>query len=129
MAPHTVSSSSSKKWIGRSVGRHTPALLPVGVGPGELGQRHEQDPVDLVGAGRSRWSLGEPGDDRDDVAAAHHRAEVIELADDLDERRVEGDLLVGLPDRRVHRGLTGVEPAAGEADLTMVVAQVPAPGG
>ena len=49
VAPHTVSSSSSKKWMARSSGGLTPALLPVDLGVEEVDQRGGEDAVDLAG--------------------------------------------------------------------------------
>ena len=49
--------------------------------------------------------------------------QVVELADDLDVGGIEADLLVGLAQRRLDLRLAGIDSAAGEADLTGVVAQ------
>ena len=58
------------------------------------------------------------------MAAADDRGKVVELADDLDGGGVEADLFVGLAQRRLDLRLAGVDPPAGEADLTGVVAQL-----
>ena len=82
VAPHTVSSSSSKKCSRRSVGRAAPALGAVRVGAHELGQRQPQHPLDLR-AGRARAAAirGRRPTIGHDVAAADDRAEVVELAE------------------------------------------------
>ena len=58
------------------------------------------------------------------MAAADDCREVVELTDDLDDGRIEADLLERLPQGGVDLRLTGIDPPAREADLTSVVAQL-----
>ena len=129
VAPHTVSSSSSKKCSSRSVGGAAPALGAVRVGSDELGERQPEHPLDLRAGRAQRDDLRETADERDDVAAADDGVEVIELGEQRHQRRIEADLLVGLAQRRVGRRLAGVHAPAREADLALVVAQVARPPG
>ena len=129
VAPHTVSSSSSKKCSSRSVGLRPQRSewYVSGRTSSPSGSHITRSTSGLAGA--SGTTAGQAADDGHDVAAADDRAEVVELGEQRHERRVEPDLLVGLAQGRLGRRLAGVRAAAREADLALVVAHVArAPG-
>ncbi len=115
VAPQTVSSSSSKKCNGRSMRRAAPPFPPVGAGSGEFAHGRPEHPVDLTGLRCEFRTPVEDRHDRDDVTAAHDGVEMGELTDDHRHRRVESDLLVGLPERGLDRRLARIEATARES--------------
>ena len=129
MAPQTVSSSSSKKCSNRSVGGAPHRSDAIRVGSDELGERHPEHAVDLRTVRLQFDRRRDGADDGHDVAAADDRVEVLELALDVDQRRIEPDLLVRLAQRGVDRRLARIDPPAGKADLTAMGAHVHRPPG
>ena len=97
---------------------------PVG-GVEQLADRHVVDLVDLVGARDAHLApLPPPAEDRGDREVARRQPQLGQLAEDLDGRGVEGDLLLGLAQRGLDRGLPRVDGAAGEGHLAGVRAHV-----
>ena len=127
MAPHTVSSSSSKKWSTRSWALHDrghrPPLGTVRVGPPELGERHPQDPLDLRRSGRQDELRRVPGDDGTMWLRLTTVARWSSSPTTSTVAGIEADLLVSFSQRRLHLRFAGVEAAARKADLSGVAAQ------
>ena len=68
-------------------------------------------------------------DEREDPVARHERADGRQRTDQLDVRRGQADLLLGLPQRRLVKALALVLAPAGEGDLAGVPLQVGPPFG
>jgi len=77
-------------------------LLPVAAGGDEVAERDEQDAVDLVGIRLQHRSCAGDGHEGTDGHVSACRENRRELAQDLDRRRSEGDLLLRLPQGRRH---------------------------
>jgi hypothetical protein len=93
-----------------------PALRPT-----QDRQRDLEDARDLAGVRAQRRGLGEAPQDGRDGHVVVERGEVIQQADDLDQRGVEVDLLLGLAERGGDLiGVLGLERAAREGDLALV---------
>ena len=130
VAPQTVSSSSSKKWIGRSSGGGAPPLLAVGARRGAVGRGAREDAVDLGGRRRERRA---PGQRRPTTGTMGLRL------DHVREWSSSPTTVTGAGSRPTsssppaaaasHGRLARIEPPAGEAHLAAMAAQVPrAPG-
>ena len=117
VAPHTVSPTSSKNQMGRSMPAigHRSSRKVVGVE--ELREGDVQDGVHLAGVGLQPGSTGEHRHVRHDEGVAGDGGEVVELTDDRHVLGVEADLLPCLAPGRVGQVFAGVLAAAGEAHL------------
>ena len=84
-----------------------PSLEPIGRGASELSNRCPHHPVGLHRLRLEMRATVKPDikarHHRDDVALRHNRAQVLKLADDGRQLRVETDLLVCFTQRRVDR--------------------------
>ena len=129
VAPHTVSSSSSKKCSGRSSGGAP--QRSTWYTPGAVSSRrgvHSTRSTSIVCA-REFGPVLERGDDRHDVAAADDGVQVRQLADHPRRGGVQPDLLVRFAQRGLDRCLTLVDPTAGKAHLAPMVAHRHGPPG
>ncbi len=130
VAPHTVSPMELEEDDGPIERRQAPAFLAVDAVGQELAERHVQDQLDLVGAGRERRAPGQGAHERHDERAAGHGLEVVQLAHRGHQGGVQTDLLLGLPQGRGPQvGVCRVMAAAGEAHLAPVRAEVLGPPG
>ena len=131
VAPQIVSSSSSKKNIGRAIAVEVPDLLAERVGAGELGERHPQDALDFVGRRMQR-----PADGRAIPTTGtmklprHHRRDRVEAT--VRAATAEGSSATSSCASRSAaclEGLAGIDPATREADLAAVARQRFRPAG
>ena len=95
------------------------------VGVEQLVDRHVVDGVHLGRADdRDLGRLAPPAEHRRDREVARRQPQLGQPPEDLDAARVEPDLLLGLAQRGLDRGLAGVDRPARERDLPGVRAHV-----
>ena len=128
VAPQTVSSSQLVEVDGPRPSRvdahplrDVPQLLPEHGVVEQLGDRHVEHADDLGRVGREHRPRRQHADEGREHEAPHDGREAVELADHLDARGVEADLLVGLAERSgLQVGVVVLLLAARERDLALV---------